>query len=589
MMIHEKVHERILENLSDGVMTIRRDGMIMTFNKAAEKILGLEAEAVIRKPYGDVFFGPVENDDYNQAILDAVYDSTMFHRKLVTYMRKDEVRTLVITSSFLTLNEAEEEKKAAVVVVFDDVTETERLRGSEKTLTEEVDAKHRELAQAYRDIEAKNKDLGSALKKVHMIRIAATASVFLLFISLGFVVWKKSVPSVSLSSGPSRSPGDASSMKTLTVSPQTLTDKITLKGSLHPAKIINVLSPFGGKVKEVFFKYGQSVKKGQVLLAMDSAEVEMRVRDAKVAYIEALENMRKYELWERGDEVARAKRSLTKSTMSLETSKSRFENSEMLYKKGIISKNEYDGDKQSYETVKLDYEEAKEERRRVLAKGTGDDFETARLKLANARQKLAEAEQQLGQAVIYAPVSGTLILSEGTAGQDGKGKTVEKGASFSQGDILISIGDTEGMSVSATVDETEVIKIKGGQEARIAVDAYPDMILQGSVTYVSTQAKGDTGGKSSSFEIAVVSEKPKDDVREKLRLGMSATVDITVLNKPDTIMIPIGAVGSGGIVTVQEKKSKEPRKVKVETGITTPDMVEIRSGLKAGDVIVVPY
>ena len=56
MMTHEKIHRNILENLSDGVMTIGKDGMIITFNKAAENILGLRAEDVIDRPYGEGFF-----------------------------------------------------------------------------------------------------------------------------------------------------------------------------------------------------------------------------------------------------------------------------------------------------------------------------------------------------------------------------------------------------------------------------------------------------------------------------------------------------------------------------------------------------
>jgi len=592
-MTQEKIHRNILENLSDGVMTIGRDGMIITFNKAAEDILGLKAEDAVNRPFGEIFFTSEGNDEFNQAILNAVYDSTVFHYNLIAYQRGNQILTLAMTTSLLTLDEKEGEKKAAVIVVFDDVTEIEKLRESEKTLTEEVKAKHQELVNAYMNLEATNNDLHAALKKVQMIRIIAGAFVFLLFVTLGFIMWKKSVPTgPSVSKRPSVGRGDASVVRTFAVNPQTLTDRITLKGALKPVKIINIISPFTGTVKEMSFQYGQSVTKDQLLLMMDTAELEVKHRDAKVAYIEALENMKKYERWEHGDEVTKAKRSLAKSMMSLESSKNKFESSEMLFKKGIIPKTEYDGDKQSYETAKMDYETAVEEHKNTLARGRGDYFVTIKLKLANAGQKLKEIEQQLKQAGIHAPVSGTIILPDLASGQDRKGKTVEKGVSFSQGEILVSIGDTEGLSVSATVDEMEVIKIKKGQEARIAVDAYPDIVLKGTVSHVSTQAsKGEMGRKSSSFEIMVTSEKPQEEAREKLRLGMSATVDIMILNKPDVIMIPIGAVGADGadrVVIVQDKTTKEIRKVKVETGMTTIDMVEIVKGLRAGDAVVVP-
>ncbi len=592
MMTREKIHRNILENLSDGVMTIGKDGMVMTFNKAAERILGLRAEDVTTRPYGEVFFGLEENDEFNQAILNAVYDSTMLHYNLVPYHREGKVLTLALTTSFLTFREESGEEKAAVIVVFDDVTEIEKLRESEKTLSDEVKKKHQELVGAYMNLEASNRDLQAALKKVQMIRWVAGAFVIVLFITIGLVSWKKAGPSPSSRPGMSSPAGKDAQVRTMVVTPQTLTDKITLKGSLKPAKIVNILSPFAGPVRETFFQYGQHVSKGQPVLRMDTTELEVKMRDAKVAYIEALENMKKYERWEQGDELAKAKRSLTKSKMSLESAKNKFENSEVLYKKGIIAKNEYDGDRQSYETSKMDYEAAEEELKTIRSRGTGDQFETVRLKLANAQHKLRELEQQLKAANVVAPVSGTIILPDVAATQDKKGKAVEKGVSFAQGDILISIGDTEGLSVSAAVDETEVIKIRPGQEARITVDAYPDINMKGRVFHVSSQAsKPDTGRKTSSFEIGVITDKQDDRATEKLRLGMSATVDILILNKPDTILIPIGAVNMEGpdrVVAVQDKSAKELKKVKVETGITTLDMVEIVKGLRAGDAVVIP-
>jgi len=591
-MTQEKIHRTILENLSDGVITISRDGAIVTFNNAAKEILGLKAENVINRPFGEVFYGSEGNDQFNQAVLNAVYDSTMLHYNLISYRRGDEILTLAMTTSLISLDDKDGKKIAAVIVVFDDVTEIEKLRESEKTLTETVKAKHQELVNAYMDLESTNKNLQGALKKVQIIRIIAASFIFLLFITIGYVTWKKPVASGSPSGRQAVDKSGQSSVKTYVADKQILIDKITLKGALKPLKIINIISPFSGTVKEVLYRYGQSVSKDQLLLRMDTADLEVKYREAKVAYIEALENMKKYENWEQGDEVTKAKRSLTKSLMTLESNKNKYENSDILFKKGIISKTELEGDKQSYESAKMDYEAATEEYKNTQGKGKGNQFEAIRLKLANARHKLNETEQQLKQSSIYAPVSGTVILSDAGPGQDKKGKTAERGISFSQGEVLVSIGDTEGLSVSAVVDEMEVIKIKKGQDATITVDAYPDIILKGTVSYVSTQAsQGEAGRKSSSFEVVAAAEKIPEGVQEKLRLGMSAVIDIIVLNKPDTIMIPIGAVSAEGAnrtVTVQDKNTKELKKVTIETGITTLDMVEIIKGLASGDVIVVP-
>jgi len=74
-----------------------------------------------------------------------------------------------------------------------------------------------------------------------------------------------------------------------------------------------------------------------------------------------------------------------------------------------------------------------------------------------------------------------------------------------------------------------------------------------------------------------------------VRLGMSSNLSILILNKPDAILVPINAVRTDGdnrVVTVIDKTNRERKTVKVETGITTLDSVEIIKGLNRGDEVV---
>jgi multidrug efflux pump subunit AcrA (membrane-fusion protein) len=78
-------------------------------------------------------------------------------------------------------------------------------------------------------------------------------------------------------------------------------------------------------------------------------------------------------------------------------------------------------------------------------------------------------------------------------------------------------------------------------------------------------------------------------LRDKLRLGMSANMEIMLLNKSNVMLLPIQAVlieGKDRVVTVRDKATQSLKKVRVEAGITTLDAVEITGGLKAGDEVV---
>ena len=71
-------YKNIIENMQEGVMTLDLKGKITMFNDAAAMILGLAQEAVIHQPFGMAFMMEMEgNDDFNQAILDAVYKSAV--------------------------------------------------------------------------------------------------------------------------------------------------------------------------------------------------------------------------------------------------------------------------------------------------------------------------------------------------------------------------------------------------------------------------------------------------------------------------------------------------------------------------------
>ena len=571
----EIIYRNILENMSDGVMTISLDGRILTFNEAAERILNLKRTEVVNRLFGEVLLTRKGNDDFNQAILSAVYDASMSQNSTVSYQTEEKTLALSVTTSFLRSTPEGEKRNVAVIVVFSDRTEIEQLRQKESELNEVIKARHQELQKSYLELEDSNALLQAALKKVHMIRITATALIILLFVSIGFVTWIKSSPGKSAGMLFKKRKDGAPMI--YTVVPRNLTDSISLKGNLKPIKVVNVTSPFSGTVKEKLFEYGETVTKGQILMRMDVSDMESKYRDAKAAFIKAGEKYREVMNWQKSDEMA-------KETRSLDKAKKTFQETEILFKKGIVSANEYDDAKTNYENERQTF-------RTTKAKGEGENLTLAKLEFDNAKAKLNELQSQLGGAVVRAPVSGTIIRS-GLADKDKKNKVIEKGASFSQGEMMISIGDTSGLSVAASVDEMEITKIKKGQEVVITGEAYPGISLKGTVNYISSQASPKTGdgdgSKVATFDISIAVASLPPEAAKMVRLGMSSTLSILTLNKPDAILIPISAVqteGNDHVVTVIDRKTREKKPVKVETGITTLDSVEIIKGLNRGDEI----
>lgn len=126
----ELIHKSIMQDMTEGVMTIGFDGVITYVNQAAESILGMASELLIGKKFIQCFFGYPENDGFNQTILDAVYDADVTHRNVVSYYTGTDTRQLHVTTSYLHDNG----EKIGILVVLSDISELTELRDAVKAM-----------------------------------------------------------------------------------------------------------------------------------------------------------------------------------------------------------------------------------------------------------------------------------------------------------------------------------------------------------------------------------------------------------------------------------------------------------------------
>jgi len=584
------IADRILEDMSDGVMTIDLNGRITTFNASAARILSIPQQEALAKSFGEVFLLAEANDDFNQTILDAIYESATSHNRIVPFSCNDKQTTLALTTTFLKAEDGTDQRMG-VIAVFSDITELQALQEAEARLAEELKSKHKELQAAYLKTEEGNQQLQSALKKVQIVRNSATAFTIILFLGIGLFVWNRKPASIS-SSPASAATAQGAATTVIPVTPQPVSSSIALTGKLLPLQMVNITSPISGKVGQVMVRYGDVVKAGQPLLTMDTSEAMIKYREAKAAYIKAQNSYQQMEKWDASADVARAHRSLAKAKLSLENQKKTLEESERLYKKGIIPATEYESAKHQYTNQQMDYQSAQEELKAAQEKGNSENRKISRFELENAESRMRQAEKDIASSTVVAPVSG-IIMNPPASGQSKEGRTVERGTTFQQGELLLAIGDLSGFSVNAKLDEVDVTKVQLGQKVRVSGDAFPGQQLNGSIQSISPHAEEGEGGKSvSSFGIKVVIDSVPPELKKRIMVGMTANLEIIIYEKPDALMVPLAAVhDEQGKRYVTRKKGTAPsdaaEKVPVTTGYTTQDTVEITSGLKAGDLLEV--
>lgn len=318
---------------------------------------------------------------------------------------------------------------------------------------------------------------------------------------------------------------------------KTLQNSVTATGTIEAVTSVTVGTQVSGIVNKLYVDYNSQVKKGQVIAELDKTNLLSELNTAKA-------------------NLASAQSSLNYQAANMERYKT-------LYKKGLVSADEY-------ENALLTYRQAKEQ-------------------VASSKENVQRAQTNLGYATITSPIDGTVIS-----------KSVEEGqtvaASFNTPELFTIAKDLTNMQVVANVDEADIGNVKEGDRVTFTVDAYPDDTFEGTVKQVRLEAT--TTNNVVTYEVVI--SAPNADL--KLKPGLTANVTIYTQERSGVLAVANKAlrftptketVGKDMKIVDCKGKNKvwtlngntltaHPVTIGQSDGINT----EITKGLKLGDKIV---
>lgn len=210
----------------------------------------------------------------------------------------------------------------------------------------------------------------------------------------------------------------------------------------------------------------------------------------------------------------------------------------------------------------------------VLARMSSTE-RAALLDAASARgnEELKRWQEFYRAAPIMAPIDGMIIA-----------RNVEPGQSFTTADAVFVMSDR--LTVKAQVDETDIADIKLGQRADIVLDAYPDHHMTSVVDKIAYDAT-----TISNVTTYIVDVLP-DETPEFMRSGMTANVRFLVTSNEGVLTLPAGAVstseGKNTVLTPASGPMGQPVERMIEVGSSNGKLVEIKSGLSEGDIVLAP-
>ena len=583
----DSLYRKVCESMTSGVMLVDAKGRVETFNRAAAAILGLDRDAVLKRGFAEAFLTEERFEELNDALLAAIHDGEVGHRGVATVTVGERRVPLSVSTAYLRESTHAGTARRGVVALFSDITEVEELRIEEFRLKRDLEAQNKELSEAYLRLEDRNRELGTLGRKVRAVRVAASVIVVALAVAGGAYFWS-GTPEDWFGATAASDAADSGDPHFVAVERRPISTTITVASVIKPRREVAVTSPIQGQIDRVHVRHGEAVAAGQPLLTLDLGEERIQQRSAQTAWLKARMAMDELANWNEGIEAAKARRAVNKARISLEANRAELEETAFLVENGLIPSKRKTALERDRRTRRLDLEAAEQELAAVLARGR-EDLQVARLELASAKEELERIDRVLRNATVPAPVAGVVLRVE-RRGLRNSGP-LSAGSPVEQGQKLFTIGDIEGVAVTGWVDEADIWRIGTGYPVRISGPAFPDMELEGRVTYVSSEAARRTGRKLPAFEVAAEVDRLDGEQRKAVRLGMSADMKILVYENEAALVVPVEAVDlSAGRprLHVWDDASGTARATHVDTGTTTADAVEILSGVSHGDRVVLP-
>ncbi|MBE9237726.1 efflux RND transporter periplasmic adaptor subunit [Anabaena aphanizomenioides LEGE 00250] len=423
------------------------------------------------------------------------------------------------------------------------------------------------------------------------------------------------------------------SQLTVPVEAKSVTVRITASGKVQPVQSVNISPKSPGLLAELNVEQGETVQKGQIIARMDNSEIKMRILQYQANLEQAKAQLAESEAGSRPEEIAQAKARLAQAQAQLaviragnrsqeidqaraavdaanaqvELTQSRVKRYQALAKEGAISQDTLDQYITEDRRAKASLEEAKKrlslqkagnrdedikrqqavvtqerEALRKLENGSRPE-EIARLRAAvtAANAQLRQQQVQLEDTIIRAPFSGIVTQRYATLG--GYVSPAISASSNASATSTSIIALARGLEILANVPETDIGRIKQGQEVEIVADAYPDQVFKGSVRLIAPEAVVEQGVTSFQVRINI------DSGVDKLRSGLN--VDVTFLGDHinDALTIPTVAIltenGKTGVLVPDENNKPQFREITIGTQIKNE--TQVLEGVKTGDLIFI--
>ncbi len=360
----------------------------------------------------------------------------------------------------------------------------------------------------------------------------------------------------------------ATNVRVVPVTNQTLLDTVDTNGKVEPVDEFQAHAPGPGVIKKIYVTVGQHVAMNQLLISMNDDDVLARIAGARANLSASQLTLHDLQAGGNNEDQSRFRNDISAARLEQGNAASNLAQVRALAQRGSASQAEVTGAQQRLDSANLTLANATGHTVNRFAPG---DVANARARVADSQAALASAQAQFEALNIRTPIAGSVYSIP-----------------FSQYDFvpggaedILAVADLNRVRVRAYFDEPEIGRLKRGQSVAITWEARPGTVWHGHIETAPTTVVA-VGTRSVGECIVTV-----DDSHGDLLPNTNVSVKVTRAQRFNVLSIPREALHADGpdkfvFRIVDGKLLRTP----VNTGVVNLNSVEITSGVKAGDVVV---
>ncbi len=348
-----------------------------------------------------------------------------------------------------------------------------------------------------------------------------------------------------------------------------LTYSIKVTGDVLPLMQVDLFPKVSGYLERIDVHIGDIVKQGQVIAQVDRTDFLQKVREIEAKVAQAKAQLSELETGTRTEELGQAEEAVKQAQSRFENARLHRERIEALFRRQVISKKEMDGAEMEYTVAEAQLASNQQQLKLLRAGARQEVREGSQAKLREMEAILEQERTRLQNAKIVAPFRGEVSR-----------KYMDAGALVSPSTPLVSLVHTETLKIVANVLEKDIPLLKAWMKAKIRTESYPGRVFEGRVEKINSAL--DLSTRTLQAEVYI------HNADRSLKPGMFASVEVVLLEKPQTLVIPREAILEAKnemCVFVVEGKQAVRRPITI--GYEQDHMVEVLKGLNHGDQVII--